>query len=113
MSREPIDFNSDTTLNVLLKLAEGNPGAISVLKQMLSSPDPMSSMLFVVLEDMNMRGSQIWVGYKDHCGENLEKFMQCLKDNDPKMIATVNLNSGVDEQAVTSGNCFSQIRRNK
>ena len=34
------------------------------------------------LDDMNMRGSQIWVAYKDHCGQDIEKFIACIKERE-------------------------------
>jgi hypothetical protein len=42
------------------------------------------------LNDMNMRGSQIWVGYKDYCGEELSRFLECVRAHDPAMVAKVN-----------------------
>lgn len=108
-SREPINLD-DTTMDVLLKMAEGNPGAITVLSQLLERDDPtgLPGLLTILsLDDMNMRGPQIWVGYKDHCGEDIEAFAAAVNSRDPEMIATVNAESGVDERAVPSGAAFN------
>jgi hypothetical protein len=43
---------------------------------------------------MGMRGSQIWVAYKDHCKCDIAKFRQALIDRDPAMVATVNASQG-------------------
>ncbi len=109
MSREAVNL-SDSTTAVLQKMAEGNPGAITVLMALLGRDDPAALMTLLSLDDMNMRGSQIWVGYKDHCGEDIEKFAQCINDRDSEMIATVNANSGIDERAVTSGASFDHVK---
>lgn len=105
MSRERIDMN-DTTRDVLIKMSEGIPGAISVMMAILTEhPDGVFRLL--ELDDMNMRGSQIWIGFKDHCGQDLARFVECVKTRDPAMIETVNRNRGgsnaPDEIAVPYG----------
>lgn len=111
--REAINL-SDSTKDVVMKMAEGNPGAISVLTQLLNSDDPAALMLLLDLDDMNIRGSQIWVGYKDHCGEDLEKFTQAIRDRDRAMVDAINaecwrIKDGYREQAVTGGASFNHV----
>ena len=108
MSREAVNF-SDSTQTVLVKMSEGNPGAVSVLMDLLKRDDPAALMTLLTLDDMNMRGPQIWVGYKDHCESDIEKFAACINDRDPEMVATVNANSGINEAAVTSGASFDHV----
>ena len=55
---------------------------------------------------MNLRGSQIWVAYKDYCGESIELFMDCVKSRDAQMIEAVNITSakyGTRDKAVRYG----------
>ena len=64
--RTPINL-SDSTLDMIVAMSEGNPGALTVLMGMLESDNPAATMMILHLDDMNIRGTQIWVGYKDHC----------------------------------------------
>lgn len=108
MSREPINL-SDNITAVIVKMSEGNPGALSVLMQLIQRDDPAATMTVLSLDDMNMRGPQIWVGFKDHCGSDIEVFAKAIQDREEEMIATVNANSGVEECAVTSGASFETV----
>ena len=90
---------------MVIQMAEGNPGALSVLMKLLQD-DPIGFMRLLDLDDMGMRGSQIWVAYKDHCGGDLDALKKCLLDRDPAMVVTVNASRGLPEgtpKAVTGG----------
>ncbi len=80
----------DSIMSILVKMSEGNPGAASVLGKLMQSDNEFGLVLALHLDDMNIRGSQIWVAYKDHCGEDLEKLKAAIVERDPSMIATVN-----------------------
>lgn len=85
-----------SVIDTLVLMAEGNPGAISVLTQI--------ELIDVFhLDDMNMRGAQIWVAYKDYCREIIKDFSKAIRARDQKMIELVNLHSGLNEVAVQSG----------
>jgi hypothetical protein len=58
----------------VFQMSENNVGALRVLVELSKLPNMDGFGLLLDLDDMNMRGAQIWVGYKYHCGENLEKF---------------------------------------
>ena len=110
MARKSLSM--DSTINLLVEMAEGNPGGLNVLASMLKENED-NLMCIMHLDDMNIRGSQIWVGYKDHCKEKMEDFIKCIKARDPEMIKTINNEcyqpalakdyEGYDEEAVTSG----------
>ncbi len=87
--REPINLYDDT-LDALVKMSEGNIGAITVLMQLVERDDPAKLMVILDLDDMNIRGSQIWVGFKDACGEDIEAFTTAIKNRDPLMIDKIN-----------------------
>lgn len=106
--REPISL-SDSTMDMVVKMAEGSPGAISVIMQLMNRDDPAALMDVLSLDDMNIRGSQIWLGYKDHCGEDIEKFAKAIKDRDEAMIATINANTSGKERAVKGGASFDNV----
>lgn len=97
-------------MDTLLAMAEGNPGAGTVLGEMMNGEDPAGLTLVLHLDDMNIRGTQIWIGYKNHCGSDLKVFLQAIKDRDPAMVATINEMAalqGTKEKAVTRGASFT------
>lgn len=103
--REKINLNDSFYVGVVVKISEGNPGALSVITKMING-DPASMMNILSLDDMNLRGSQIWVAYKDYCGESIELFMDCVKSRDAQMIEAVNITSakyGTRDKAVRYG----------
>lgn len=61
--------NSD----LLYELADGNPGAFSVVSQ-------LESKELRALKRTSLRGSDIWIGYRDICGEDMVKFTEMIKD---------------------------------
>jgi hypothetical protein len=104
--RKKIELN-DTMLDIVTKMAEGNPGALSVLVEIIKRNDIIDNILS--LDDMNIRGCQIWVGYKDYCNKDIEKFVSSIKNRDPLMVKTINKNSGIEEVAVTHGGSWRHI----
>lgn len=102
--REKISLN-DTLETIVRKLSLGNPGALRVCMELMQ--DQMGFGLILDLDDMNMRGPQIWIAYKDHCREDLDLFKRLIRERDPDMVATVNNSAGHSEpKAVTSGASF-------
>lgn len=104
-SRAKLDIGSDRA--VFITMSEGNPGALSVLLKL--AEDPMGLIKIFDLDDMGMRGSQIWVAWKDHCKCDMPTFLKCLQDRDPAMVATVNASRGHSPDtppAVTHGASF-------
>ncbi len=80
----------DTAEDIILKMAEGVPGASVLLSNVVKTN--ISGWFRVMdLDSMNIRGSQIWLGYKDYCGENLDLFWDCVKKHDEKMIEAINI----------------------
>ena len=65
-----------STMDILMVMSEGNPGAITVLAKMLNEPMGLFQILF--LDSMDIRGSKIWMLYKDCSGENMTKFSRTL-----------------------------------
>ena len=105
--REKVQINGP--MNLAVTMSEGNPGAASVIGQLLQ--DDTGFMKLLGLDDMNIRGTQIWVGYKDHCGEDIEKFKAAIHERDADMVETINkecLYADFQEKAVTSGASFER-----
>lgn len=88
MTRQEMDLGM-TPLDAMMLMSEGNPGALTVMANILKQGGD-SFTVFLDMDDMNIRGTQIWVGYKDHCGQDLEKFVKCCRDRDQAMVDTIN-----------------------
>jgi hypothetical protein len=83
-------------------MSEGNPGAIRVLTELMER----DATTILHLDDMNIRGTQIWIAYSDHCGKDIEKFHTAIITRDSAMIEAVNaagLRGNHTERAVRQG----------
>lgn len=72
----------DTVKEAMLKMSEGNPGAMTVLIDLINREhliDPDSALgglgTMLSMDDVDIRGPLIWVCYKDLCGEDLVKMV--------------------------------------
>ena len=82
----------DTARSALLKLSEGNPGALRVLCDLLRRED--GTMLLLHADDMGLRGSSVWLGFKDFAKENYDTFAKALVERDPEMVRVINAAGG-------------------
>lgn len=111
MNRTKINITG-TVMDMLLQMGEGNPGALSILSKLWQLPGPDALMSILDLDDMNMRGSQIYVAWKDYCGEDMEKFKDSIRNRDPEMVRVVNEARWPKESAplaVVSGASFEHV----
>jgi hypothetical protein len=92
--RKRIDMNMDVR-EMIVTMAEGNPGAVTVLIQLVQADPVMGFMDVLHLDDMNMRGPQIWVGFKDHCKQDLAAFQEAIRSRDSALVETVNASRGL------------------
>lgn len=82
---------TENPMDILTTMAEGNPGAINVLLEIFKTEELIAGLSLVLkLDEMNMRGPQIWVGYKDHCGCDIDTFKQAVVYGDQAMVDKVN-----------------------
>lgn len=107
-ARPKLGFN-DTMLDAIMKMTDGNPGAIVGLTSLLKA-DKTGGMLLFGLDDMNIRGSQIWQAYKYLYKEDGEKFAKAVGRRDRNMVDFINqeLASVGGEKAVTGGASFDR-----
>lgn len=89
MTRKEIAL-TDTTLSVALTLSEGNPGALTILMDMLAEKHGATLLDALSLDDMNIRGTQIWVAFKDFAKEDWAKFLAAIHARDVAMVEVVN-----------------------
>lgn len=71
---------TDTSHAAIVKMAEGSPGAVAAMVDILTSSslyDPESAggglMSLLALDDLGVYGSKIWVLYSDICGKDVRK----------------------------------------
>ena len=76
----------DTQISIFLKMSDGNPGALSVMMQLLEKggqidPDSFMGGLGAILsmDTLEIYGSEIWMLYKDVCGENIVNMCAVLR----------------------------------
>jgi len=101
--REKINLTTNR-IELLAIMGEGNPEALSVLIELLKRPDAIATLLH--LDDMNIRGCQIWVGYKDYCNQDIDEFVAATQRRDDDMLQMINRECLIDdfmERAVASG----------
>jgi hypothetical protein len=89
LDRQPINWD-DSLREVLLKMAEDNTSALKVMTRMLNRLHYPGLSLLFLLDDMNIRGTQIFVGYKYHCQGDLDRFIDCIRSRDPEMVDAIN-----------------------
>lgn len=72
--------------DVLFKMSEGNPGAISVLMRILAEGEKIDPQNFMgglgpilSLDSYRVYGPKIWMLYKDVCGHDLVKMLAVLR----------------------------------
>lgn len=78
---------TDTTRDVVVKLCEGNPGAINVMMMVLKDgnqidPDaaPMGGLMTLLrFDDLDIVGPRIWLLYKDVCGSDVTRLMGVMR----------------------------------
>ena len=68
----------------IIELAKGNPGAFTVLVELIL----INPLLLEILEELDIRGPQIWVAFKDWAKKDMNKLSEGIMNRDPEMIET-------------------------
>lgn len=89
----------DTSLlykDMVAFLCEGNPGAINAMIALRSETGSLAKAMLTLIgmDEMNIRGPQIWVMYKYVCGGDVNKMYECVKARDPEAVAHINKEMG-------------------
>ena len=81
MSKERIQL-TDSMMDIVMKMSEGNPGAVTVIAQLIKENarvDPDSALgelgTILHLDSAGIYASDIWMVYKDICGQNIVSFI--------------------------------------
>lgn len=81
---------SGSLMETIVLLSEGNPGAVTVLAQIIKEKGQEGLFVILDLDDMNIRGSQIWIAYSDYCDQDIDKLIQACESRDEQMVELVN-----------------------
>ncbi|MCD8494107.1 MAG: hypothetical protein LRY39_01600 [Alphaproteobacteria bacterium] len=96
--------------NIAFTIGDSHIGAINILKNIIKTKgENIGLELMLSLDDMNIRGAQIWVGLMHHCEGKLDRFIEKIQARDPDMVNTINEALGKEEnapKAVTFGASF-------
>lgn len=84
--KEPRVQLTDSVMDIMQKMSEGNPGALTVCMHLLNRGekiDPQDIMgglgNILSFDTHGIYGSRIWMLYKDVCGEHLGKMAALLR----------------------------------
>jgi hypothetical protein len=93
----------DTGMDMMLKMSDGNPGAVTVLCQMLEQggkidPDCFAGGFGAILslDSYGIYGSRIWMLYKDVCGENITTTLAVLRACQLGFVTESKINHAID-----------------
>jgi hypothetical protein len=76
---------TDSTMDVIVKMSEGNPGSVNVLMEMLQPNriDPDNALgglgTILMLDSLGIYGTDIYVFNNDICGGNLAKMIAVIR----------------------------------
>lgn len=94
---------TDTVMSAVIKMSEGNPGAIRVCAELIKEGgniDPDSFMggfgNVMDLDTIRIYGSRIWMLYKDVCGEDLRVMCAILRAWQLGFLRDTALNNAID-----------------
>ena len=108
---------TDSAMDICTKMSEGNPGALTVIIDMLTKgetidPDSWCGGLgsILALDSHGIYGSRIWMLYKDVCKENLVNTIAVLRACQLGHISEAtlqqaigNYGQGIDLETLVSG----------
>lgn len=97
--------SEDSGIDIITKMSEGNPGAVSVLCQLLEhgqTIDPKNAMgsmgPILMMDSLHIYGPRILMLYKDVCGEDLVKTIACVRACQMGKITETKLNKAIDNR---------------
>ena len=80
----------DSAQSALIKMADGNPGAITVMIGLLKRADD-GLLDLLHLDTVGLYGPDIWIAYKDICGEDLDALSDRLRSDSLSLSSDVKL----------------------
>jgi hypothetical protein len=112
---------TDNLADIFFKLSEGNPGALNVLVTIVKDEDidpddflgPLGTLLS--FDTHQIYGSNIWILYKDICGESIVKTVAVLRACQLGFIAeevihqAINIHSAIG--ILDPDNLYQQVKK--
>lgn len=71
----------DTTQDAIVKMVEGNPGALRVSIELIKMEEGLGFIHYLKLDDYGIYGCRIWMCYKDLCGQDIDILYDLLRNN--------------------------------
>jgi len=68
---------TDTNIDAVTKMAEGNPGATQALCELLTHK-PAATLKLLYLDSLGIYGSSIYILWSDQCDRDIDKFVNLL-----------------------------------
>lgn len=106
----------DSTQSAVVKMADGNPGALTVMIGLLKitpEVDPTNMLggfgFVLLLDTFEIYGERIWMLYKDFCQEDIEKTIFVLRACQMGIMSLRELNFAIDNYGADL-NCPSESR---
>lgn len=107
-----------TALDVIVALADGNPGATEVMFRMLKDNqaiDPDSALgaigAIMSLDTHRIYGSRIWMLYKDVCGQDIVKTIGVIRAVQLGLVSERVLNAAIDgSEQLDADAVLAQVR---
>lgn len=76
----------DTQMDVLVKMAEGNPGALTAMMDILEKHDAIDPQAFMgglgaimTFDTYGIYGTEIYILWNDKCGKDVRKLLMLLR----------------------------------
>lgn len=110
---------SDSGMQIAKKMAEGIPGAVTVLVGLLTKNeaiDPDSAFgplgAIMTLDTCGIYGSRIWMLYKDVCGQDIVKTIGLLRAVQLGLLDEASLHAAIDNygRGIDVDKCLTLVR---
>lgn len=100
---------TDNGIDIIMKMVEGNPGAISVLTTLIKEEpkiDPDSFLAgfgtILSMDEMGIYGTHIWILYKYSCGQNVLNLITLFRAHQLGFVTSESIKSASTEAAASS-----------
>lgn len=67
-----------TTLEAIVSMCEGNPGAAVALSELIKNDEENGLVMMLWLDEWGIYGTDIWVLYSDICAKDIKKMAAVL-----------------------------------
>jgi hypothetical protein len=107
---------TDTFIDIVMKMSNGNPGAITVISQLFkeeSKIDPDSALApfgtILSLDAMGIYADKIWILYKNVCSSNIIRLVALIRANQLGFISNETIEDAIKPENVLKPNSIDTI----